>query len=450
MTGAGGGAGSGPTRRRALLAGGVVGGLLALCGCQFDGVGSWRLPLSAGTGAHSYTVTAEMADVDNLVPNAEVKVGDVTVGTVRKIAFDDWHARLTLSLKDGVHLPGNAVATLGQKSVLGAEYIQLAGPADAPAADAPAAGVLEAGDDIPLSRTGQYPSTEDLLSALSLLLNGGGLNQLRTITTELNHILGGHEDQTRQLLAHLDTFVGTLNGERANIVSSIDRLDQLGGALSRQNRALAGAVAEVPQGISVLDQEHGQLVGMLGDVAELGRTAGTVIDRSRQNLELDLKQLQPVVGRLADAGQNLPESLSELLTYPFPGEAVPRMIKGDYMNLFVKLDLRTSTLSRNWLTGLPVLGDLLNRTGSQQKVNPLTQPLKPGGGLLGGLLGTGAGSSGSGYSGTDSSGGTGTGATGSTGSGGSGGSTGSGGGSSGGSGSGGGLLGGLLGLGGNN
>jgi phospholipid/cholesterol/gamma-HCH transport system substrate-binding protein len=423
----------------------MAGCLLSLCGCEFTGVGSWRLPLSAGTGDHSYTVIAEMADVDNLVPNAEVKVGDVTVGTVTKIAFDNWHAKLTLSLKDGVRLPADAGATLGQKSVLGAEYIQLAAPGSvsgaAPAA-ASAQGLLTDGDVIPLSRTGKYPSTEDLLSALSLLLNGGGLSQVRTITTELNHILGGHQQQTRQLLSHLNTFTGSLNSERANIVSSIDRLDRLGGNLSKQNRTLAAALQQIPAGVTALDQEHQQLVTMLEQIAQLGRTASTVIDRSQQNLELDLKELQPVVGKLADSGKNLPQSLSQMLTYPFPGDAVPRMIRGDYMNLFITLDLTDTTLSRNWLSGLPVLGNLVGSGASQQKVDPLTQPLKSGGGLLGGALGSGSGGSGSGSS---SGSGSGT----SSGSGGTGSTSGSGGSGSGsGSSSGGGLLGGLLGQGG--
>lgn len=415
-------------RRGAWLKTGVGGCLLALCGCQFTGASSWPLPFSAGTGAHAYTVTAEMANVDNLVPNAEVKVGDVTVGTVKRIAFDDWHARLTLGLEDSVHLPADAVATLGQKSVLGAEYIQLAPPTSEPAQ-----GVLTDGDDIPLSRTGQYPSTEDLLSALSLMLNGGGVSQLRTITTELNHILSGHEEQTRELIAHLNTFTGTLNSERANIVSTIDHLDQLGSSLSAQNRTLAAALEQVPQGISVLDQEHQKLVSMLVAVAQLGRTATTVIDQSQRNLDLDLKQLQAVVGEVADAGKNLPQSLPSLLTFPFPGDAVPRMVKGDYMNLFITLDLRTTTLTRDWLTGMPVLGSLVGSGASDQKVNPLTQPLHTAGGLLNGTLGSGSGSSGS----------SGTGSSGSSGSSGSGGS-----GSGSGSGSSGGLLGGLLGTGG--
>ena len=51
-------------------------------------------------------VTVTMANVGNLTPNSEVKVNDVTVGSVRTIAFKDWKAQLTLGIEGGVQLPG--------------------------------------------------------------------------------------------------------------------------------------------------------------------------------------------------------------------------------------------------------------------------------------------------------------------------------------------------------
>ena len=39
-----------------------------------------------------------------------------------------------------------------------------------------------------------------MLGALSLLLNGGGVAQLKTITTELNNALEGREDSAKSVL----------------------------------------------------------------------------------------------------------------------------------------------------------------------------------------------------------------------------------------------------------
>ena len=50
---------------------------------------------------------------------------------------------------------------------------------------------LASGDTIPITRTGSAPEAEEVLGALSLLLNGGGLQQIKVITTELNKALDG-------------------------------------------------------------------------------------------------------------------------------------------------------------------------------------------------------------------------------------------------------------------
>ena len=50
-----------------------------------------------------------------------------------------------------------------------------------------------------------------MLGSLALLLNGGGLQQIQTITTELNKALHGNERRVRDLLTQMNTFVGSLD-----------------------------------------------------------------------------------------------------------------------------------------------------------------------------------------------------------------------------------------------
>ena len=58
---------------------------------------------------------------------------------------------------------------------------------------------------IPLDRTGRNPEVEEVLGALSLLLNGGGVAQLKTIAHELNLALEGREDSARSVLRQIRT-----------------------------------------------------------------------------------------------------------------------------------------------------------------------------------------------------------------------------------------------------
>lgn len=204
---------------------------LLLTGCEFNGWYDVPLPGGAASDGHAYHVTVEFRDVLDLVPQSSVKVNNVTVGTVEKVELDGWHARVRLRIADSVKLPGNAVADLRQTSMLGEKYVALSAPADTRPV-----GRLRDGDRIPLSRSGRNPEVEEVLSALSALLNGGGVAQLKTITIELNQALSGREDRVRSLLKQLDIFLGGLDGQRADIVRALQGVDRLAQRLRRRRK----------------------------------------------------------------------------------------------------------------------------------------------------------------------------------------------------------------------
>src|ERR1700743_3304209 len=132
----------------------------AMSGCGFHGANSFKLPGTKGGGPGSYTVQAQMPDVQNLERNSRVRVNDVTVGTGTNIHLQGWHAVVTMTIDGDVDLPANATATLGQTSLLGSVHVELAPPAGVPAQ-----GKLKAGSVIPLASAGAYPSTERTLAA---------------------------------------------------------------------------------------------------------------------------------------------------------------------------------------------------------------------------------------------------------------------------------------------
>ena len=385
-------------RRSGRAAGGLACAALVgtvLSGCQFTGFGASALPFTAGTGSGTYSVTAQVANVSNLAPNAEVMVNDITVGTVTAVKFDNWHADLTISLPDNVKLPENATATVGQKSLLGAEYVALAAPANA----APQ-GQLAQGDVIPLSRSASYPETEDVLASLSTFLNGGGLNQLSTITRELNAALNGHVQQTRDLLTNLRVFTSTVNDQKYSIVKTLSSVNALSARIRAQNKTLTNAIDGIPGGLAVLNKDEGNLTQALGALSSMSAVANRVINENSANLLGNLHDLQPTLQQLTVSERNLVRSLSAVATFPFPVSAVLNSTKGDYDNVFIILDLTTSTLQRAWLTG--VLPNGSADKPSTKTSNPLTNPLQIVGGA-GSSSGSGSGST----SGSSKSGGSG-------------------------------------------
>ncbi|MCX5258676.1 MCE family protein [Streptomyces canus] len=319
-------------------------GALLLSGCEFNGWYDVQLPGGAAADGHAYHVTVEFRDVLDLVPQSAVKVNNVTVGAVENVQLDGWHARVRLRVADSVKLPANAVAELRQTSMLGEKYVALSAPSGTPPV-----GRLGDGDRVPLSRSGRNPEIEEVLSALSALLNGGGVAQLKTITVELNKALNGRENRVRSLLKELNTFIGGLDDQRKDIVRALKAVDRLAGRLGKEKKTIAHAVDAMPPALKVLADQRRDLTKMLTALSKLGKTGTKVVKASHDDTVANLKQLRPILQQLNKAGNDLPNSLELLTTYPFPRNAVDA-VRGDYVNLDITADLDLSDLYGN-LTG---------------------------------------------------------------------------------------------------
>jgi len=321
----------------------LTAGLLVTGGCTWRGSRDLPLPMTKGSGSGSYTLTTQIDDVANLVPNAEVRLDDVVVGSVRSISFDHWRAKVVLGLERGTQVPANVQVKVGQKSLLGAEYVEL----DVPAAPGPA---LAPGSTIATGQTGNHPETEDVLSAMSLLLNGGGLQQLRTITTELNKALDGREVDVRSLITRMNDFLGSLNSQRGRLVDTLRQMNRLSGVLAHQNSTVTKALDAIPWGERVLLRERSTLMKTLRAASRMSAVTTQVLDRSRDSLAANLRDLTPALRKLADAGRELPMSLG-FITLPIALDPVHNLIRGDYINIFLNLDLTSTSLTKAWTTG---------------------------------------------------------------------------------------------------
>ncbi|MFI0367718.1 MCE family protein [Actinomadura sp. 1N219] len=299
--------------------------LAAGCSTRIEDI---PLPGGADLGDHPYTVKVQFEDAVNLVPQAAVRVNDVPVGRVKKVTLPDgaWHAEVTVVVHGDVRLPENAVANLEQSSLLGEKYIKLAAPTGVPSARR-----LADGATIPLARTTRNADTEEVFGALSLLLSGGGLPQIRTINRELNQALGGREDKVRSALESLSAFTGTLNRNRQAIVDALDGLNRLSSTVASRNGQVETVLDGLSPGLKVLHEQRAQLLEMLRKLERLADITIHTINASKENTVADLRSLAVVLRKLADSGRDLPKSLEVLLTYPFTDEAL-KAVKGDYLN----------------------------------------------------------------------------------------------------------------------
>lgn len=353
-----------------------------LSGCGWRGLNTLPLPGTAGGGPGSFTIQAEMPNVTNLQPNSRVRVNDVTIGNVTKVEMQGWHALLTMTLDGDVDLPANTTVKLGQTSLFGSLHIELAPPTDV----APQ-GRLHSGSLIPLSAAGAYPSTEQTLAAISLVLNGGGVGQVQDITEALSTAFTGRADDLRSLIVQLDTYVGYLNDQKDDIIAAADSLNNLVGQIAAQKPVIDTALKTIPDALAVLNDQRQTIADAIDQLGKFAALAGDSINQTKGALVQELTDVGPVLESLANAGPALTRALS-IATYPFPKETLTTWNRGDYANLTAVIDLTLSRIDSSLFTGTRFEGNLTElelqwgRTIGQlpspyTAANPLVVPYLP-------------------------------------------------------------------------
>jgi phospholipid/cholesterol/gamma-HCH transport system substrate-binding protein len=339
-------------RRPAALLTALLALLLIASGCKFDGAYDLPLPGAKVSKDDAFAVRADFADALNVVPRTAVMVDDVVVGQVTDVERVGWHARVTFLVRKDIDLPENVEVDVRQTSLLGEKYIALVEPDQAQASPKR----LSAGDFIPLSQTGRNPEVEEVLGALSMLLSGGGIGQLKTISTEMNKMLNGRQDEARHLLGNLNRMVGTLDEQKDRIIEAMDSVDRLAATLVREKDTIGAAIDSMGPALKALNRQHRGLMTMLRQLDQLGAVGTRVLDASGDDIVATLRHLKPVLDKLVEAGDALPRGLSMMASFPFPQEA-ENIARGDYANALFHMDIDLNKIIRSPSDTLP---DVIN------------------------------------------------------------------------------------------
>ncbi|MGH3349758.1 MAG: MCE family protein [Nocardioides sp.] len=355
----------------------VSGLVLSGCGLGSIGGGVYEAPLPGGAdvGDDPVTLSAEFADVLDLVPQSSVKVDNVAIGRVSKIRLTEngRSARVSLVVRDDVSLPAGTTARLQQTSLLGEKYIALIRP-ETPVAGEPLGdgSVLGRGD------TDAAAQVEEVLGALSMVLNSGGIAQFQEISRELQKVSDGRPEEIKAFLHEIDRFVSVLDSRSESITSAIDSLNELAVTLDKDKAKISNALEGLSPGMQVLVDQRPQLVAMLEALDKLAKVTIRTLDSAQEDIVADLELLDPILDQLAKAGSDLPYALEILFTYPFPDEVL-NAIRGDYMNLFMITNFRTpadcESKGCDWLQ--PVVEGAFGGSASSQAESPSAPGLLP-------------------------------------------------------------------------
>lgn len=366
---------------------------LLVTGCQFSGMNSLDMPGTAGHGAGSFVITVELPNVSSLPQNSPVKVDDVTVGSVSGVKAmqrndGSFYAAVQLSLARQVDLPANTVVRVAQTSLLGSQHIELAAPDTTPAV-----GRLSSGTTVPISQAANYPTTEDVLSSLGIVVSKGNLGALQDITDELYAAVVGRAGEFDGLIPRLAELAAAVDGQTGDIIASLEGLNRVATTLAAGNDKLARTLAALPQALRVLHDNTGNVVDAFAALKRLSQVTARVLTQTKTDLAADLKDTYPVVKAFADSADDIVDSLPYLPTYPLPGTYLDQAVRGDFLNAFVTIDLTLRRLGESLFTTSPLdpnmkhLNDVVNApdflTGamanlSGQAADPFTVPSTSG------------------------------------------------------------------------
>ena len=318
---------------------------MAATGCAFQGLNSLPLPGAVGRGSNAKIYHVEVANVGTLESNSPVMINDVVVGSVGKMTVHDWHANVEVSIRSRRGRPANAVASVGQTSLLGSMHLQLNPPLGEPAART--------------TRTGRHDPAEQVVDlsvhradpVIAVVVDQRRRSRAaRRHRPQLQRVGARAREQIRDLLTRLDTFVGVLDQQRDNIIASIQALNRLAGTFAAQRDAITDALNKVPPALDVLVKERPNITTALEKFGTFSDTTTRLVNDTQADLVKNLQNLEPTLKALTDLGPIWPHACI-LPTYPFSPNLVDRGARGDYMNLFAVLDLSRERLKRTLLLG---------------------------------------------------------------------------------------------------
>lgn len=314
-------------------------GAVLLAGCQFGGLNSLNMPGTAGHGPGSYKVTVQLPDVATLPQNSPVMVDDVTVGSVSGIDAvqrpdGTFYAAVQLSLDGNVNLPENSTVKVAQTSLLGSQHVELARPLGEPEV-----GKLTDGSNIPLQRADRYPTTEEVLSSLGVVVNKGNLGALQDITDEAYTAVANRAGSFTDLIPRLAELTSSLDQQTQDIISAAEGLDRFASVLASSKDSLGRTLDTLPNALEVLNKNRSNIVDAFTALRSFANVSSRILSQTKDDFAKDMKDLYPIIKAFNDNADDFIKDLEFLPTFPFHYKYLRNAVRGDYLNVFVTFDL---------------------------------------------------------------------------------------------------------------
>jgi len=246
-------------------------------------------------GQGAYHVQAVFQDASGLVPQDEVRIAGVKVGSVLSVGpSSDGHTLVAMELMPGYQVRQDVRAVVRPKSLLGTTFVELI---RTPASASP---YLASGSTIPMSRTGQSVQIDDVLNnldpqtrqamsdsfqQLGVALDGrsgdvntslGNVDQVAANLRPLAQVGSHRQDELARILVDLDTIMQALADEQDSLGRVVDSGNTVFTGIAQRDQDLAGAIQNANGFLGSLDTAFSTAGVTAADRASLAGAQGTI------------------------------------------------------------------------------------------------------------------------------------------------------------------------------
>lgn len=234
--------------------------LMSTTGCAVT-LDSMPLP-KPGIGGPGYTVHAAFSDALNLPDHAHVRIGGSDVGVVTKISTTNFIADVRMEIRKDIQLPVGTNVELRQATPLGDMFVALTLPTTQESGK-----LLHDGDTIGTDHTATGASVEQLMMSVSMLINGGGINQAANITSDLNSMFAGRGEELAHLFTEMTATIEALNKRTGDIDNVLSGMNVLTGTLAARKAELGQAAETFPGLVGLFTENNQRIVDLLAKVS---------------------------------------------------------------------------------------------------------------------------------------------------------------------------------------
>lgn len=272
------------------------------------------------------TVTSTFTDTGDLQPRGSVQMADVRIGRIDRIRLTkDFQSEVTMRINRSAAVPKDSEPVLRTSSLLGEKFIELR-----PRGDDPAAGpYLADGDDLGLGD--EAPELEFIAQEAVTVLGSVVSTDIATLVETGAAGFAGRGADLRSLITDLATISRTLATRTTEIGRIIDGLDAATQTLADGRTELSTLLDNLTATTTILADNRQKAVDALAALTRVSQTGDDLIRRYRSDVDRQLRQVDAVLGELAESQAEVATLLDFLGKFM---HGTPRSIPRDFAQIF--------------------------------------------------------------------------------------------------------------------